>query len=482
MNVFINGKSFSISQSNLIGAGGEGSIYKIKSDTVVKIFKNPEIAKIEKIKCMLSIPVDSTLLSFVAWPLEAVCDANNSIIGYSMHLSHGTSLKDLEMEQISVEDRLKIAYNLAAVCENLHGINIIIGDMNPANFLIDGTHVTAIDADSFHIITSSKTFRCDVACRNIIPNELQTKFSHYGVLSSPCPLPTFTKESDSFSLACLIYYLICGTYPFCSSLADGLSSSAEFIEDNQLIMKGILPAFNGGNKYVPPIGTISFSALPKSFQDAFIRTFINGSNNPGVRTTPREWMCIIDSVLNHMKPCSKNKLHKMFNHNTTCPYCDAENELEQLNMQITQNIANINYAPSTNTNYPSTQYNYHAPVQHYHTMVRHLYNPTKFYVVSIILAFATAVLLSPLSMNLISFWGFITDMSYNNPLYLITAPILTAVYCYKFKTVYETYGFNKWWILIPPFLIGFFSQQLLTVVLFIVVLLLIAAICAVFGG
>ncbi|MCR5479335.1 MAG: hypothetical protein K6F27_05660 [Ruminococcus sp.] len=484
MNIFINGKSFSITQINLIGVGGEGSIYKIKSDTVVKIFKNPEIAKIEKIKCMLSIPVDSTLLSFVAWPLEEVCDENNSVIGYSMHLSHGTSLKDLEIEQISVEDRLIIAYNLAAVCENLHSINIIIGDMNPANFLIDGTHhVTAIDADSFHIVTASKTFRCCVGCRNIIPSELQDKFSHYGVLSSPCPLPTFTKETDSFSLACLIYYLVCGTYPFCSSLADGLSSSAEFISENRLIAKGILPAFNGGNKYIPPIGSLSFSALPKSFQDAFLNTFINGSNKPNVRTTPKQWMNIIDTELKRLKPCSNNnKLHMMFDNNTTCPYCEAEKELNQLNIQIAQNIANINYTPSVNTNYSIAPYNCQAPVQHYHTIVQHRHNPTIFYIVSIIIAFVTAALFSRLSINFISFWGFVNEMSYKNPLYLLTAPILTAIYCYRLRTVYETFAFNKWWILIPPFLIGFFSQQLLTIVILIVVLLIIAAICAVVGG
>ena len=109
----------------------------------------------------------------------------------------------------------------------------------------------------------------------------------------PCPLPTFTKYTDYFSMATLIYWLLVNSYPFSTSASPSLSSSAQFVTENELIKKRIFPPINGGNKYLPQKGSVSFSMLPKDIQEAFQKTFVYGADHPTSRVTPIEWMNIL---------------------------------------------------------------------------------------------------------------------------------------------------------------------------------------------
>lgn len=136
---------------------------------------------------MLSMSVDNTLRSFAAWPREIVTDINGKFIGFSMDRIKGSeTFKSMFIERISVENRIKLAYNICALTENLHRCGIIIGDLNPGNFIIHDTNqITAIDTDSFHIITPKYEYRCVVGAHGYCRQRFKKNGENLAVFSLP---------------------------------------------------------------------------------------------------------------------------------------------------------------------------------------------------------------------------------------------------------------------------------------------------------
>lgn len=121
MTIFVGIVRYEIDDKNCIGVGGEATVFPINNTTAIKIYKNPDIFKESKIRHMLSMSVDNTLRSFAAWPREIVTDINGKFIGFSMDRIKGSeTFKSMFIERISVENRIKLAYNICALTENLH--------------------------------------------------------------------------------------------------------------------------------------------------------------------------------------------------------------------------------------------------------------------------------------------------------------------------------------------------------------------------
>ena len=466
MTIFVGNTKYEIDENKILGSGGEATVFPLDNTTAVKIYKIPDKFKESKIKHMLSMSVDNTLRSFAAWPREIVTDIRGRFIGFSMNRINGKeTFKSLILDNLSVENRIKLAYNICALTENLHRFGVVIGDLNPGNFIIHNENqLTAIDTDSFHIITSTYEYRCVVGCKELIPAELQEKWQKYTVLTPPCPLPTFTKYTDYFSMAVIVYWLIVNSYPFSTACNPNLSSSAKFITDNELIKKRIFPPVNGGSKYKPQKGSVQFDLLPDDVQDAFCRTFVNGADQPKQRVTAAEWMMILESMLNNAAKCSANSDHLKYKRGD-CPYCRAEQELMAINYAINQNMIKINTLPLPVNNSPANASYVNNQIPSYNNTVTNnpkqqklsLHKTAPYLAYCILTAVIIPVIMSAVIMSTKDNQGVFDYL----PGLMICAIIVNLFFYFKTKTTYEVYGGKKPWLFVVPAVTAVFSPQIM---------------------
>lgn len=142
------------------GSGGEGTIYPISNGNVVKIYKAGKLtrSKKEKIELMVSKPIKC---DGICWPIGLIRNGKGEFVGYEMPKAVGKTLqtaiftKPVFMKTFPGWTKI----NLVNLCidilrkiEYLHERNIILGDINPQNILIDNnSRVYFVDTDSYQI-------------------------------------------------------------------------------------------------------------------------------------------------------------------------------------------------------------------------------------------------------------------------------------------------------------------------------------------
>lgn len=265
----INGKEYRLDKK--IGAGGDGTVYSIQDsqDLVAKIFRESRMADTtrrstleRKIKAMIKMNIETRMggILRIAWPLECLY-SDDGFCGYILpKVINGRSLNMLQFEvayillqvgtsRPNVRDLMKIypnytwkysfqfAYNLAWVVNYIHSYDVIIGDLNPNNILIDidtGAAVL-IDCDTYDITDqeTGERFPCEVGMPEMLAPELQA----VGSLVNG----KFSKESDDFSLALNIFRLLMNNAdPFNGVPSQGVSTNCIISSANIIDRKSVV--------------------------------------------------------------------------------------------------------------------------------------------------------------------------------------------------------------------------------------------------
>ena len=266
-----------------IASGAEGTIYEFdlinenvsSNKYLCKIFKKGKInnARIEKLKLMISKEVD---LDGVCWPLSILYNDNKEIVGYVMKKADGYELqRSLFIPQLRID---KLGGNwtrkyLVLLCTNilrtiklLHKYNIIIGDINPGNIMVDKhANVFFIDTDSYQI----QSYPCPVG---------SPTFTHPDIINKPFKSFLRKKEHEYFAIATLIFMiLVPGKSPF--AFQGGSSPAA-----NVKARKFVFP-FRSYTKNIKHLsheikkdGTWRYiwSHLPHKIKEAFYESFVVG--------------------------------------------------------------------------------------------------------------------------------------------------------------------------------------------------------------
>lgn len=168
--VYINGKRFRLDPANAIGKGGEADVYKIDPRTVVKVFKQPDHPDVagnpqeekaarhrikehqKKLKAFPSLGSAKVIV-----PLALATDQTGSeILGYTMDflgksevLLHWSERTYREREKLDNNRALDLFQGLHWTLKNLHGAQVVIGDFNDLNVLVqEEKDAWLIDADS----------------------------------------------------------------------------------------------------------------------------------------------------------------------------------------------------------------------------------------------------------------------------------------------------------------------------------------------
>ena len=348
-----NGSRYALGKK--IGHGGEGDVYEIqgrpgmvaklysqkKFQSLASVVADPRGFLYNKIMCMLNSPVDGYTYNkqgkrvlTVAWPQDILLDDKGLFVGftmpsvtsrYSIHTAYRVKERPLLFKNYTWKSAIAIAYNLASAVAYLHRQDIVIGDFNSNNILIDKHGiVTLIDSDSFNVTDSKsgKVYKCMVGVPEVLAPELQGKN-----LSQETSV--FTKESDCFSLAVHVFTALMENYhPFgCDGIANRHTSSA--MNPVALsIAQGACP-YVSGSQMAGQQGAPDINMLPQEIRDLIDRTF-SYTAKTAVRTdtiqnrpSAREWMDALARLYSsQLSTCGKNKSHVYLSSYGHCPWCD----------------------------------------------------------------------------------------------------------------------------------------------------------------
>ena len=332
-----NGQPLSIRDDNLLGSGGEGSIYSMSElpDLVAKVYHSPSRAIGAKLTLMVdnppTMPERDGHVS-IAWPLDTLhstlpASANNTS-GFLMNKivsmkevsqCYNPAARKRNLPHFTYRHLCAIAINIATAVDAVHDRNYVIGDINESNFMInDSGLVTLIDTDSFQVIDLSDgtIYRSPVGKPEYTPPDLQ---------GHSFDAVDRDQYHDRFGLGVIIFQLLMeGRHPFAGRFTGRGEPPA--IEDN--IARGHF--LHSGNRAVPLVegpGYLPWHTLDGSIAELFRLCFERGHDNQIVRPTAFQWEETIAQAVGLSVTCARNPHHQYFGHNSTCPWCERRDML-----------------------------------------------------------------------------------------------------------------------------------------------------------
>lgn len=334
-----NGQPLTIRGSNVIGSGGEGSVYTMGEfpDLVAKVYHRPNQDTGAKLRLMVAspptMPMGDGHIS-IAWPLDTLHWARRSdgvsVVGYLM--KRIDSLQPVS-QCYNPDDRRRyfphftfkhlcaVSINIAIAVGAIHGQNYVIGDINESNILVNGNGlVTLIDTDSFQVTDqergTTRIFRSPVGKPEYTPPELQGR--DFGAVDRD-------QHHDSFGLGVLIYQLMMeGLHPYMGRyMGPG--------DPPSIGRKIRLGHFLHSRKRSVPMqdgpGYMRWNTLDRSVADLFMLCFDGGHDRRFVRPTPYQWEEVITQSLGSFIRCGRNPNHQHFGNNRSCPWCERMTRL-----------------------------------------------------------------------------------------------------------------------------------------------------------
>ncbi|GIH72318.1 protein kinase domain-containing protein [Sphaerimonospora thailandensis] len=308
-----------------LGTGGQARVFPVEKDDrlVVKLYHELDERSGRRLESMMRLPLSvrkavTDTAPEVAWPALLARDENGKVVGYVMARIAGvghvqlSALFSLAQRRRFFEGRANwnflvgVAWNLSGVVARLHHSGVVVGDLTPANIVVDRAgFITLLDCDSmqFTDTVTRELFPCPVATENYAAPEVALHTQH-----SP--------QSDDFTLAILICQLLTtGYHPFCGQPTDGSEAN---MADN----------ISSGRSYIVAPGrvqlfvqTVSADVLPPPVRDLAKRAFGDGLHAPEKRPTALEWAKVLGEVRDQVKSCERTPQHSFGEHLGSCPWC-----------------------------------------------------------------------------------------------------------------------------------------------------------------
>lgn len=324
-------KSGALVLGPLIAAGGEGSVYEAGGNTVVKIFDKDHVTRhrMEKIELMAS---HSLQVKGVCIPTALVRNDLGEFVGYIMPKASGReartifNIKKLERDfpNWRKTDLVDIGISFLEQVRSLHSINIIIGDINEKNLMVDEKkNVFIIDADSWQV----EGYPCPVGT---------PQFTSPALLGKSYSEHLRTMEDELFAVATMLFKIIMtGQFPYTRTGVDG--------EIPQLIKEGNFAfQYENRNNRDQPDGDWKYiwSHIHKPVKDLFWHTFHKEGKRYNKRPTAAEWLeafrlyktylgnnrMSFDPMSNEVRPV-RNKAFKPDTPIQDCPSCVRKNAI-----------------------------------------------------------------------------------------------------------------------------------------------------------
>ncbi|SHI99023.1 Protein kinase domain-containing protein [Clostridium cavendishii DSM 21758] len=275
-------EAIEISSLTLIAKGGEGEIYKVSDTLALKIFYKDKIS--DEIQDKLKYMVDNQICyKGLCWPKSILYDYEENFLGYVMELAKGSELGNIVFQPMILKNQYSswtkkeliiLSLKILDIINELHKNDILIGDINPRNILINNYYeVYFVDTDSYQI---ANLYKCNVGTVHFTAPEIQGK-----------PYSEFfrTKRHEAFAIATLLFMIFLpGKQPYafrgCTNPLDNIKN-----------MNFPYPFYNSIESKAPK-GPWEFiwNDLSYDMKKSFYSVFKN--NN---RLSVEEWINIIKS-------------------------------------------------------------------------------------------------------------------------------------------------------------------------------------------
>lgn len=269
----------------LLGEGGEGSVYAVQDDQsqVVKIFDKDHRTEHRKAKLDLLISRELELQG-IGFPTDIITNSDGDFVGYAMPRASGKELQATIMRPARFRrvyptwtkaDLVDVCVSFLEKVAYLHSLNILLGDINPKNLMVDEhKNVWIIDADSWQV----EGYPCPVGTAMFTASSIIGDYAE----------ALRTVEEERFAVATMLFMiLITGQFPYARAGADG----GDFVA---LIKEGKFAfQFQGASDQDQPEGNWKFmwSHLPFQVKRLFWNTFQRqGGSRYDRRPTAVEWL------------------------------------------------------------------------------------------------------------------------------------------------------------------------------------------------
>lgn len=265
----------------LLGRGGEGAVYEGDHDTVVKIFDKKHITYHRRAK--IELLVGSGLqANGRCIPTATVRNSVGEFVGYAMPKVTGReartifNIRKLEKDfpEWTKSDLVDICISFLEQVQDLHSMNIILGDINPKNLMIDDRkNVFIIDADSWQL----EGYPCPVGTPMYTSPRMQSKTYAEDLRSM---------QDELFAVATMLFQIVMtGQFPYMRTGTDG--------DMVQLIREGNFAfQYENHNNKDQPDGDWKYiwSHIHKPVKDLFWNTFHKDGKRYRRRPTASEWL------------------------------------------------------------------------------------------------------------------------------------------------------------------------------------------------
>jgi DNA-binding helix-hairpin-helix protein with protein kinase domain len=324
----INSRGEAIQLGELIGKGGEGTVYAVDGheSLVAKLYHQRPLPEetYAKLQAMITRRTDR-LEAISAWPAEMLHDPRSrDALGILMpnvsssrhlHELYGTANRRRHFPEARWHHMILAARNVAAAFESLHAAGIVVGDVNQGNLMVDSNMcVRFIDCDSFQIESNGHVFPCPVGTPHFTPPELQ---------SLKLRDVRRTQDHDGFGLAIMIFHLLfVGRHPFAGRFhgAGELTIEKAIAEQRFAFSKDTQVT-----QVTPPPASLMLSDLPKPLADLFEWAFRGREGEPG-RPSAHMWVEQLEALIKQRRPCNFDQAHIYYNQSRDCPWCRIEDE------------------------------------------------------------------------------------------------------------------------------------------------------------
>jgi serine/threonine protein kinase len=322
----------SITLGKEIASGGEGIVWQTdhRNGYVAKIYKKlPNLELVQKLEVMVAHPPrepNSHLnhISF-AWSKSLLKDANGNCVGFLMPaIANAKQLLDVYNPQRRKQQNLEVdwrflhttALNIASIIQAIHAEGYVLGDIKPANILVNNRALPSIiDTDSFQVRNpiTNKIYRCGVGSEGFTPPELIGK--DFSTIDQ-------TQVSDRFRIALIIYHLLFGETPFKGNYI----GTGDAPEPEERIRRGLW-LYEPNNLIQPVANTIPLNILHPEVQQCFLKCFNNGHTQPNLRPSAADWVKALKIAVNELTVCGKFDSHYYSRTYGNCYWCERASKL-----------------------------------------------------------------------------------------------------------------------------------------------------------
>lgn len=220
------GNKSDVKRKAFINDGGEGSIFQIDLFNQVAKIYFPNMRTQERRKKLEYMVANNPNISGLCWPTSLLFDEDGNWIGFLMPRARGKELattvfcpgrggRNIAEQGWDRRSLALIAANIAEVFTQMHRKNILMGDVNPRNFLVAADcSVHLVDCDSYQV----EGFSCPVGTPLYTPPEVHVRMRQQGTIDYGFER---TVNHELYSLGVLLFeILMLGKAPYESRYAN----------------------------------------------------------------------------------------------------------------------------------------------------------------------------------------------------------------------------------------------------------------------